>query len=274
MTSRALFRVERLLGLAAGARPVLGIDTATEVASIALAIDGKIAATLERPTISHGAALPGAVDELLRNAGVTIRDLGAIAAGIGPGSFTGLRVGLGYAKGIATASGCAIVGVPSFDAIALAVLKTASVPIGTLICPVVDARKGEAYCALYRVTADGLDKVLEEAVVTVDDLASRVAGEVVFAGDAKAKEAAQLHDSKHRSGAQVLEMTSLGWRGATVAAIGAARLCAGETDRAAVLEPLYIRSPEATFKPAMRNRGCNRTEVVWSTERKNSFGSM
>jgi tRNA threonylcarbamoyladenosine biosynthesis protein TsaB len=269
-----LFRVERLLSQAAGAAPVLGLDTATAVASIALVKDGKIAATLERPASSHCAALPAAVDELLRGAKVSIRDLGAIAAGIGPGSFTGLRVGIAYAKGIAAASGCALIGVPSFDAIAVAALKAAKTSVGMQICPIVDARKGEAYFALYRVTADGLEKVIEEAVVTVEDLASRIAGGVLFAGDAKAREAARLLGSRNRSDVQILETDALEWRGACVAAIGAARLASGDTDRAAALEPMYVRAAEATFKPNLKYPGGNDTEDVWRTERKNSFGGI
>src|SRR5271167_1492790 len=123
MTSRALFRVNRLLEQAAATSPVLGLNTSTSIASLAVIAHGKVAASLERPVTSHGAALPGAIDELLGAAGLAIGGLGAIAVGTGPGSFTGLRIGLSYAKGIALASGCAIVGVPSFDAMALAALE-------------------------------------------------------------------------------------------------------------------------------------------------------
>src|SRR5271167_1224304 len=123
MTSRVLCRVNRLLEQAVAARPVLGLDTSTSIASLALIAGGKVAAAIERPVTSHGAALPGAIDELIRAAGLALGDVGAIAVGTGPGSFTGLRIGLSYAKGIALASGCAIVGVPSFDAMALAALE-------------------------------------------------------------------------------------------------------------------------------------------------------
>ena len=104
MTSRVSFRVNRLLEQAAATRPVLGLDTSTSIASLALIAGGKVAASLERPVTSHGAALPGAIDELLGSAGLSIRDIGAIAVGTGPGSFTGLRIGISYAKGIAMAS--------------------------------------------------------------------------------------------------------------------------------------------------------------------------
>src|SRR5258708_40044481 len=98
MTSRVLFRVNRLLEQAAAMRPVLGLDTSTSIASLALIAGGKVAASLERPVTSHGAALPSAVDEILRTAGLSTRGIGAISLGTGPGSYTGLPIGAVYAK--------------------------------------------------------------------------------------------------------------------------------------------------------------------------------
>src|SRR5271168_624152 len=148
MTSRELCRVNRLLEQAAATRPVLGLDTSTSIASLAVIAGGRVAASVDRPVTSHGAALPAAVDEVLASAGLAISDLGAIAVGTGPGSFTGLRIGISYVKGIAMVSGCALVGVPGFDAMALAALERNNIHDGRLLCVVVDARKGEVYAAL------------------------------------------------------------------------------------------------------------------------------
>ncbi len=273
MTSRVLCKVNRLLEQAAATSPVLGLDTSTSIASLALIAHGKVAASIARPVTSHGAALPGAVDELLSAAGLAISGLGAIAVGTGPGSYTGLRIGLSYAKGIAMASGCALVGVPSFDAMALAALESNSTDSGRLICVVMDARKGEVYAALYRVVPDGLEKLSEEVVIALEHLASRITEDVMFVGDQRAKDAAALVESPGRRVA-VFEPGTLDLRGVCVAAIGAARFTRGETDRAASLEPLYIRTPEATFKPTKKNPAGIGTEGVWSIERKNSFGCI
>jgi tRNA threonylcarbamoyladenosine biosynthesis protein TsaB len=273
MTSRVLCRVSRLLENAAATRPVLGLDTATPIASLALIADGRVAASIARPVTSHGAALPAAVDELLGAAGQAIGGLGAIAVGTGPGSLTGLRIGLSYAKGIAMASGCALVGVPGFDAIALAALERNNIDPDRLVCVIGDARKGEVYAALYRVVAEGLEKLSEESVVALEHLASRIAEDVMFVGDQRAKDAAALVESRgHR--VAVFETGMLDLRGVCVAALGGARFTRGETDRAASLEPLYIRTPEATFKPTSKNPAGIGTEGVWSIERKNSFGSI
>ncbi|MFZ0681016.1 tRNA (adenosine(37)-N6)-threonylcarbamoyltransferase complex dimerization subunit type 1 TsaB, partial [Candidatus Binatus sp.] len=253
--------------------PVLGLDTSTSIASLAVIAGGRVAASIERPATSHGAALPSAVDDLLGASGLSIRDVGAIAVGTGPGSFTGLRIGLSYAKGIAMASGCALVGVPGFDAMALAALERNNIVDGRLVCVVVDARKGEVYAALYRVVADGLEKLSVELVIALEHLASRITEDVMFVGDDRAKDAAALVASRgHR--VAVFDTGMLDLRGVCVAAIGGARFARGETDRAASLEPLYIRTPEATFKPTSKNPAGLGTEGVWSIERKNSFGSI
>src|SRR5271155_5412788 len=273
MTSRVLCRVNRLLEQAAAARPVLGLDTSTSIASLALIAGGKVAASIARPATPPGAALPGAVDEILGAAGLTLGEVGAIAVGTGPGSFTGLRIGLSYAKGIAMASGCALVGIPGFDAMALAALERDQTDPGRLICVVVDARKGEVYAALYRVVADGLEKLSEELVIALEHLASRITEDVMFVGDGRAKDAAALVESRGH-GVAVFDTGRLDLRGVCVAALGGARFARGETDRAASLEPLYIRTPEATFKPTAKNPAGIGTEGVWSIERKNSFGSI
>jgi tRNA threonylcarbamoyladenosine biosynthesis protein TsaB len=273
MTSRVLCRVSRLLEQAAATGPVLGLDTSTQIASLATVARGQVAGSISRTLNSHGAALPGVVDELLSASGLKIRELGAIAVGIGPGSFTGLRIGISYAKGIAMASGCAIAGVPAFDAMALALLERNNINPGRLLCVVVDARKGEVYAALYRVVADGVEKLTEELVVTLEHLASRINEDVTFVGDSRAKDAAVLLGGQGHEVA-VFEAGTLDLRGVALAAIGAARFARGEMDRAAGLEPLYIRTPEATFKPSLKNPAGICTEGVWSIERKNSFGSI
>ena len=273
MTSRVLFRANHWLERAAGIGPILGFDTGTPIASLALVAGGRLVRAIARPTTSHGAALPAAVDELLGRAAMSPRDLAAIAVGTGPGSFTGLRIGISYAKGLAMASGCALVGVPSFDAVALAALEHRETAPGSLICTIVDARKGEVYAALYRVVPDGLQKLSEELVIALEHLASRIAGDVLFVGDSKAKDAAALLGSRGLRVA-VLETGALELRGALIAAVGGARLSCGEIKSTASLEPLYVRTPEQTFKPVRDSPAGMGTEALWSIEKKNSFGSI
>jgi tRNA threonylcarbamoyladenosine biosynthesis protein TsaB len=247
MTSRTLCTVEAALVSGAEAGPVLGIDTGGPRADLAIVAQGRVLAEASHSVASHGAELPEAVAGLLGRAGLSIRDLAAIAVGIGPGSFTGLRVGLSYAKGLKLATGCALFGIPSLDTLALAALAESPASVDRLICPVLDARKGEVYAALYETSGNGLEKLSDDLVVALENLAPHFGTDVLLVGDAKAEEACSL---AMRAGghATCLEISRLRLRGRTVAALGAARLVAGEADNAFVMEPLYVRSAEAIFR--------------------------
>ena len=227
--------------------PVLGLDTGSGVARLGVVSGGRVLAAIAQPVKSHGADLPAAVDELLRAAGIGIRDLSAIAVGTGPGSFTGLRVGLSYAKGIAAGARIRIVGISSLDAIALCASGTPAARPGTKICPILDARKGEVYTSLYAVVSDALEKVTDDLVIPLDEFASRIAGEVLFVGESKAEDARVL--VVRRGGrATVAGAAELWHQGSFIAALGAARVARNDVDDATTVEPLYVRAPEASVK--------------------------
>ncbi|MFZ1886496.1 MAG: tRNA (adenosine(37)-N6)-threonylcarbamoyltransferase complex dimerization subunit type 1 TsaB [Candidatus Binataceae bacterium] len=275
MTSRVLSKAESLLEQAAAGPAVLGLDTGVSPASLALVMNGRIAGAVSRASTAHGAALADAVDELLATAGITLGDLGAVAVGIGPGSFTGLRIGVSYAKGIAFAARCAILGIPSLDAVALAALEDPGARSGMTVCPILDARKGEVYTALYRIVPDGLEKLSQDLVMPLARLISKLAepGQgAILAGDTKANDAAALLQKKGVEvtvqGSRILET-----RGRYIAALGAARAARGESDCLDTFEPLYVRPPQAEAARAADASEAI-TEGVWSAERKNSFGSI
>ena len=276
MTSRVLCRADRLLASSEDIGPVLGLDTAGPIAALALVSNGKVLAERAHPAVSHGAELPAAVEKLLDRGGTRLSALVGIAVGTGPGSFTGLRVGLSYAKGLAMALGCPVVGVPTFDAVAVAAFGEHGVfsAEASLVCPVVDARKGEVYAGLYGLNAEEVEKQSEPLVMTLGNLVKAVSGAaVMFVGDAKAREAFALASE---NGFQniVLSDTALETRGRCVAAIGAERLSRGEADSPATLEPLYVRASEITFKHKAVRTAAIAEETLWSREKKNSSGSI
>jgi len=269
MTSRELFRAERLFELGAEVGPVLGLDTASATASLAIVSHGKVLAQLSRSALSHGAQLPAATAEVVAQAGLRLKDLQGIAVGIGPGSFTGLRVGIAYAKGMVLALGCALIGIPTFDCLALAAFEQASPPEGTAICPILDARKGEIYANLYRVRADRLDKISQPLVIKVQNLFPELSDGVILVGDSKAEEASLLL-SERGIRSTVLDEVELNSRGRYVAALGAGRISRGEIATPAILEPLYVRTTEATFKPVAAPPVAAAKERPWSDETKSS----
>lgn len=269
MTSRELFRVERLLESSAGVGPVLGVDTAGPTASLAVASHGRIVAELSRSASSHGADLPAAVSEVLTHAGLKLKDLQGIAVGTGPGSFTGLRVGIAYAKGLVLGLGCALVGIPTFDCLALAAFEKASPSEGTAIWTILDARRGEVYANLYRARADRLDKISDPLVIRLQNLFPEVSDGDIMVGDSTAREASLLLIEREiRS--TIFDEVELNSRGRYVAALGAARIARGELDTPATLEPLYVRTAEATFKPVAAPPVAAAKERPWSDETKRS----
>src|SRR5207302_5277280 len=124
----------------------------TWTAAVGVARDGAVLAEgAHRESRSHTASLPALVERVLGDAGLALEDVEGLAVSIGPGSFTGLRIGLALAKGIAFAGGLPLVGVPTLEALA----HVADASPGETICAALDARKREVYAALFTATDAG-----------------------------------------------------------------------------------------------------------------------
>lgn len=161
---------------------ILAIDSSGLAATVAL-LDGDILAgefTVHNKK-THSQTLLPMIDEMLCMADVEIRDVDAVAAAAGPGSFTGLRIGASTAKGLAQALDIPIVAVPSLEGLAFHFAGEQ-----TLVCPMMDARRNQTYYGIYDVSSgipaalqDQNAASLEEAVDTVN----RLGRPVVFLGD-------------------------------------------------------------------------------------------
>jgi tRNA threonylcarbamoyladenosine biosynthesis protein TsaB len=231
---------------------VAALDTATLTLSCAvLDVRGEVellASRTDRPTgpgTSHSVRLPGALVEILAPLGKTVRDVEGWAVGIGPGSFTGLRIGLASFKGLAYANRRPIAGVSSLAA--MAAEAAATVPEGALLVPLLDARKGEVYAGFYRRAAAGVESVRPEEALPPAAVASRLAGlgPVVSFGEGYAAHRALL----------AAEIPELAGGPATpgaeaVGRLAAARLRGASYDEPSLfaLEPHYVRPSEAEVK--------------------------
>lgn len=131
---------------------LLAIDCATKVAAIGLARGPGTVVELTVQALNHAPTLMGAIDEAIRKSGIELADLQGVAVGVGPGSFTGLRIGVATAKGIAFALSVPVWGVSTLRAMSMG-LGGANEADETIV-PVVDARKGEVYAAAYRGGAE------------------------------------------------------------------------------------------------------------------------
>ncbi|HEV7734805.1 MAG TPA: tRNA (adenosine(37)-N6)-threonylcarbamoyltransferase complex dimerization subunit type 1 TsaB [Candidatus Binatia bacterium] len=186
---------------------------------------------------AHVAILPALTTDVLAQAGLRPTDVEAVAVSIGPGSFTGLRIGLAFAKGIAFAGGVPMVAVPTLEALA----AVAEAPSGTTVCAALDARKRECWTALFRVGGDGgLERLTDDLTLAPAALADRLPEGCILVGDAGTAYADVLG-----ARALVRPFSTHHPRGGLVARLGAIRLAAGERADTGTLEPVYGRPPDA-----------------------------
>jgi tRNA threonylcarbamoyladenosine biosynthesis protein TsaB len=217
---------------------ILAVETATSAVSVAL-LRGE--ALLDEWTSEDARApserlLPG-IDALLARAGARLDAIGGFAVSVGPGSFTGLRVGIATVKGLAFASGRPVAAVPTLAALALGG-RDGGAPVAVLL----DARRGEMYAAVYG--ADGA-ALVTETVAKPAALAERLAaGTRIVVGEGAEAAAAELAALRGK-GVVVLPRPIGLARAAAVGVLGARMLARGEGGEAARVAPRYVRRAEA-----------------------------
>ncbi len=215
---------------------LLAVDTSTLAGGVALLDGDRLRAEyLLDVTATHSERLMPAIDRVLADAGWAPENLEALAVAVGPGSFTGLRIGLAAVKGLALALGLPIAAVPTLDAMAEA-LPFAGLPV----CPVLDARKGEVYGCLYRWDGGRMRREWEYVALAPDALAARLTEPVILLGDG-----ASLIRSPHARLAPPHRRVP---SPAAVALLGRARLAEAQIVAAGELVPIYLRPSEAELK--------------------------
>ncbi len=241
---------------------VASLDTATLTLSCALCEVTKgraqlVAARTERaparpgpqgPTGGHGGRLPGVLQDLLVATDRKLPDLEAYAVGIGPGSFTGLRIGLATWKGLAYANRRPIAGCSSLAAMAMAAAGDAAQ--GALLDPILDAKKGEVYAGFYRVEGDGLRALGADAALAPAPFVERLA-ELRRAGERPLVFGEGLAALGDLAGAVERHATDVDTPSAFGVAVLTAAVLEGASYDAArlfALEPHYVRPSEAELK--------------------------
>ncbi len=223
---------------------LLAVESSTLTGAVALLEgDTVVAESRLNIAVTHSERLLMAVDKLLTGARWRLQDVDALAVAVGPGSFTGLRIGVSTVKSLAFATGKPLVGIPTLDALAWT-LPFAAHPV----CPILDAKKGEVYTALYRTDAGGLVRLWDYRAVAPDELAEALlregGGPVVFVGDGVAPFRQLLGDAlgadaRFAPPAQRLPSA------VTVGDLARQALERGERADPAALVPLYVRRSEA-----------------------------
>lgn len=222
---------------------LLAIDTSTMTGGIALMEEENlIAESRLNVKVSHSERLVKELDHILNQSSLNIDDIDIFAISIGPGSFTGLRVGLSTVKGLVYQSSKKIVSVSSLEALAYS-LPFCKYPI----CPMLDARKKEVYTAIFLWGDERLVKIMDEQVIGIDDLLSKIIEKTVFLGDGVI-----LYKDKIRSflGDKAIFVfpQDIYPSPASVAYLGMIKAKMGKFDDPATLTPRYMRRSEAEIK--------------------------
>lgn len=222
---------------------VLALETSTIAGSIAIADAGELIGELRiNVKVAHAERLMNSVDWLLNASRLSAKDIDAFAVSIGPGSFTGLRIGLSTAKGFSYATNKPLVSVPTLDAFAR------TLPFcSCLICPMLDARKNEVYTGLYKWEGGMCKKIISETAVNPADFLKdmkKIKETTVFIGDGT-KIYKKLITDILKNKAIFAPASKMSPSASSVAEIALEKLKQGLTADPVSLTPFYIRKSEA-----------------------------
>jgi tRNA threonylcarbamoyladenosine biosynthesis protein TsaB len=221
---------------------ILGIETATDQVSCALGgHEGVLGLVEVARGRRHAELLVPSIEFVCRQADVTLGEIGAIAVDIGPGLFTGMRVGIATAKAMAHALRVPVIPITSLDLLAFP-LRYAD----RLIAAVIDARRGEVYHAFYRQVPGGVQRLDGPSVGSVDDLVAELLAtgeEAVLVGDG-----ALRHRDRIVAGTRRVEVADQ-WlahpSAAPLVRLAHAKALREEWVQPAEVQPLYLRKPDA-----------------------------
>ncbi len=213
---------------------ILAIESSAKAASVAITDGGNLVAEVFLNSgLKHSVTIMPSVERLLESTGLSVRDMDRLAISAGPGSFTGLRIGMAAIKGLSWACGVPCCAVSTLEAAAMGVAH-----IGGIVCAVMDARAGQVYNALFRAEGGKLFRLCEDRAIAISDLLRELSDkkDVIFVGDG-----AELCYNEE-NGAHRLAPRHLRCQRAAYVALLAEN---AEVQTAEALRPEYIRLPQA-----------------------------
>ena len=228
---------------------ILAIDSCSNVATAALVEDDVLIAQFSlNDKTTHSTKLLPQIEYMMQNAQTEFADIDLFAITVGPGSFTGQRIGVATAKALAHATKKPMVGVSALMAMAYNIKFT-----DYLICPIMDARREQVYTASFKWQDDELVTVKEDRAMALDDLLEEIDENVIFFGDGvpvfKEKIAAKLGNKAHFAPANLMHIS-----GGGVAEAAKSEYKKGKACDYASLVPTYLRLSQAEREYNDRNR--------------------
>jgi tRNA threonylcarbamoyladenosine biosynthesis protein TsaB len=222
---------------------ILAIDTATDAVSVALHDGESVVASSEiRSERQHAEALTPMIDFVCKQANLSLFDVGAVAVDIGPGLFTGMRVGIASAQAIAQVLELPMAAITSLDAIATEVPSTLDV-----VASIIDARRGEVYWSLYRMRGVGVEplRLTEPVVSSPEDMAVHLADrgeDITCVGTGFIRHAALFEDVPWAMMAGEPHAFPTAQK---VVVLASHRIAVDDTVQAGEIMPMYLRAPDA-----------------------------
>ena len=221
---------------------ILAIDTSSFTCSVAVLADGQVADISFTSPTTHSSHLMGMIDQSLKLIRVRPNDLDGIAVTRGPGTFTGLRIGISAAKGMALACGKPLVGISGLEALAVQAADPSR-----LLCPMVDARRSEVYHACYRLVAGVLGRVADEKACPPKKVLEGIGEPCLFVGNGAELYRDLIRESMGETGIVAPAVQNI-IRASTIARLAADRLQKSECHDPGSLVPLYIRKSDVELK--------------------------
>jgi tRNA threonylcarbamoyladenosine biosynthesis protein TsaB len=225
---------------------ILGIETATEQVGVAIGGHEGVIATFEVARgRRHAETLTPAIEFVCRQSDIELSEIGCIAVDVGPGLFTGMRVGLAAGKALAQALRVPMIGIPSLDLLAFSCRH-----VDRVVVPVIDARKNEVFWAMYRPVPGGVQQVSKPTVGSVDELIADLLArsqDVLCVGDGAARYHDEINEG-YRCEISGPIFPSVG----TLVLLAHARALREEWVRPDEIEPIYLRAPDAQINWAVR----------------------
>ncbi len=223
---------------------ILAIDTSTEIESVALLSEQELIGEYTLSCkVSHARRLMSTIELVLKDSKLTIKNIDGVALSLGPGSFTGLRIGVSTVKGLALAAKKPVVGISTLDALVF------NLPFAkNLICPIIDATRGEVYTALYKMDGGKVPtKLTEDLMISLEALLNMIRQPAIFTG-AGIKIYSELIQKKLGNLAEFPPGHLATVRASSVGQLGYLKLRQGMIEDLNSLSPTYIKPSEAEIK--------------------------
>ncbi|HKL10919.1 MAG TPA: tRNA (adenosine(37)-N6)-threonylcarbamoyltransferase complex dimerization subunit type 1 TsaB [Clostridia bacterium] len=222
---------------------ILAFETSGIAASVAVMKENRIVGEMTVSTrLNHSEKLMPMIDELLEKTETSIKEIDALALGVGPGSFTGIRIGVSTAKGLAQALDIPIAAVSSLKALACNAMYS-----DMLVCPIMDARRNQVYSGIFRWEGMELVEVLKEDTYDFNELLFVLKNkdcQVLFLGQDTDKFNDQIREALNEKGIVAMPQANFP-RAASVAGLAIKKIEEKELENAFTLRPVYLRQAEA-----------------------------